>query len=285
MIEAIVGGAVVAVGRRIGDRWLDDAAEGLDGELRRLLRRLLSRDGGGSSPSELTAAKAELADYVGRTPDAGAQVVRAALTAVPAATRVERMAAFLDVAFALVGGLHRPVFLPGFFNCADCVTVIDARTGTGMVKPLMFQEMRSGHDPESRAMYFDNYEAHGLHLARLWVIPVASKERRDELIGLLDERYGSGTLGELPFQTAMLRAPEGLEESETPLDIERIDRHGIRVKYRATHLSDDWYRITSTEGIDLFGEALARRVQAEIDRDATFNRALRTDRLTSDKSD
>ena len=282
MIEVIIAGAVWGVAQRLGNRWLDEAAEGLDAELKRLMRRLLPQRGD-SSPNDPEKAQAELADYIRRNPESGAQVVAAAMNAEAAETRVRRMTAFLDMAFALIAGLRRPVFLPGFFNSALCVTVIDARTERGKVSPLYVPEPRSWEDPETATIYFENAEAFSASWARLWLIPVATEARRDEIIGLLNDNYARHPLDPIAFRTSMILAPEGIEKSETPLDVETIDRDRIGVPdlYAPPSLDEAWYLIRDVDGIELFVAALAHVVKAEIEHEQRLTTAINPQRLAT----
>lgn len=149
MIEVVLGYAVGAVVKKVSERWIDDLAEQVDEGSRELVREWLSalrRD----DVDQASASARKLDDRMRADPGLVEQLATAPpprqLTASPGIgeaepdesprSLIEYFEEFLAYEFALAAGLKRAVALPGFFNCTDCVTVIDARPERdGMTPP------------------------------------------------------------------------------------------------------------------------------------------------------
>ena len=121
-IETIVVGALVAVGKRLGGRALDDVADYLEGKAKEAVRRLASALDAPDREQATEAAAAELDRQV----RADAQLAERLAKPPPPdrlrrSTRIEQLAEFLTYEFDLIAGVRRPVALPGFLNCIDCV--------------------------------------------------------------------------------------------------------------------------------------------------------------------
>jgi hypothetical protein len=174
--------------------------------------------------------------------------------------------------------LRRPVALPGFFNCTDCVTVIDARPedtfGSGSVH---MPKLDRGAFPlvplEDQTLWLSFEYENPANVPRTWLIATASAARRDELIEALSRRF---TVDPPPsLKTFYLDSHELrplLGEDERVQRVKGISRDRVSVvKEDGEGFDSNFYAIRSPTGVELMRTALAALVAEQARREKEWD--------------
>jgi hypothetical protein len=281
MIELIFGYAFGAVAKKVSERWIDQFAEQIDEGAQGLVRNWLHalRD---DDAEQAASAAAQLDERARENPALFEQLAAAPPpTAPPTArdvatdqpddgrrrSRIEQFEEFLAYEFALVEGLRRPVALPGFFNCTDCVTVIDARpedtSGSGSVHVPGLDRGAFPIVPiEDQTLWLSFEFENPANVPRAWLIATASAARRDELIEALNRRFTEDPPPSLEIfylDSHELRAL--LTEDERVQRVKGISRDRVSVvEEDAEGIDSNFYAIRRPTGVELMRTALAALV-------------------------
>jgi hypothetical protein len=254
MIESIVIGAVVAVGRRLGERWIDDIAGGIDAEVRGRLKRLAVGDEG-------DPAQAEAARYVEDHPEVAMQLLEAASTeSASEAPLIERFYSFLAFELGLIDGLGGLVALPGFFSGLDCLTVIDTRRrdrGELLLPGTSWEGLSMGEGAPFILFYPGDYST--IDFPQIWVGPMSGDAREAEV--------------------ARLNALYMSNDAPSPVDLHLEPPDGttaVRAIYeRYVELgSRERLSITEPDGILMFRDAITKLVERAGARRSRWDQAL-----------
>jgi hypothetical protein len=279
LVETLIVGAFYAVAQRVEAQWLDDFASTVNDQLRGLIGKLAKairadKASGTAEPSQATQNVLEELDHQVKTDLASAeQLTNPPLPAKKSATRIQQIADFLNYEGELIAGLRRPVALPGFFNSASCVTVIEVRPTWSSAGPLVMPEPsgRAG-DPADKVLSF----RYGSPL--IWLIKTADDARRDEIakdfndsarrdkpsaevVEKMFKRPFPSFFGEKSPAPATTWSP--LVAGERAQRLETIDRDRVTVDTWDSLVDKSWYTIEDPQGIVLFRAALAALVEEE----------------------
>lgn len=294
--EFIFFALIVPLAQRLGDRWLDAAAVEIDGELRGMLKRVvtgLARPEPDLRMSETSKAHEELKEYVQRHSDAEAQLISVArevrVAVQPdtdlATRRVEQYLALLKFLFDRVDRLQRPVALPGFFNCETCVVVVDARTeatGLGEVANLAMPEISTfqGVPRVELAVGPDAVrDAIVLGKPRVWIIRSDSEQQRDQQANELNRRFTrAGHIVPGPVVLGVSLSDDPPAELVASITSDWVQRHEWYVP-SSPELSlaerileqvktgpsdaDEFYEIGRPVGVKLLRDALERMLEEQ----------------------
>jgi hypothetical protein len=303
-MEALLVAVVVAVGRKLGDRWLDAVAEKLDMEVRERLsalgRSLTAADEADSTSAEereeAETARVELVQYLEKNPAAQAQLAQAALTTVGSAM-IEKLESFLTAVFETVNRLPGGIVaLPGALTGESCVTVIDARTTDR--SELQMPTRNWDGPPVSRdnpSLMFGapEWQPLGWGVPRMWIIGMENADERDDLVTKLNRKFTDKRERPDPVVTDIfLRGLEGVTRVGLVWGVyeDRVSVVDPKTGGIATLKDSDeerFYDITSPAGTRLLRMALVDMVvQAKkLEDDKKWDSALDPDLRPSNEED
>jgi hypothetical protein len=305
-LEFLVAGVIVPLAQRLGERWLDSLAQGIDEGLRSQLARLISAESQ-SDPERQRTARAELIAYAETNPKAQQQLVATARqgpqVAVqpgtePSLAQLERFHALLVFVFDRVARLMRPVALPGFFNCTTCVAVIDARTeysGIAFPEP---PEQRSGSGSRWWIFFGDVSTSIGMGLPRMWIIRSPTDKDRDDLVANLEQRFtkpqrlipppedlesqlladlGAEFVTDLEHDWVSVRPRRqpAIPVADTSLSAQEMAREILnRMNQPDPAATDEFFAISDPAGVKLLRDGLEKVLQDRWTQDEDWRRAL-----------
>ncbi len=302
-VEFVVGALVLPLARRLGERWLDAAANEVDATVRNQLKRLV---GALASPDpeerqrEALTARADLVAYAASNPTAAAQLAELAKkpevavdpAADPVTQRLQQFWALLVFVFDRVASLGHPVALRGFLNCTTCVSVIDARTVRDLWLPP-----RPSQDDGLRLISlaggdFPVREATEDGRPRVWLVRMESDDTRDEAFERLNAQFKTPRLVPHPMllgDELPVDAPVELvgsidwqwvniarRQKPPPEGLSRVDE----VVHRYTHATPDprdkdpFYAVKEARGATMLREDLERLLRERWEADEAWRVAI-----------